>query len=273
MTTSPRTEYSSARRGGTAACLAIFMALALSACVAGPGPDRSAGRATPPGGIYAPEHAPPAKPGKVGRPYSINGVWYTPAAAPDYDETGIASWYGPKYHGRPTATGETYDMNGMTAAHTTLPLPSRVRVTNLENGASLTLTVNDRGPFVGDRIIDVSRAAAERLGFRHQGMARVRVQVIGARATVAAMGIDAADRSYAEPAAQRGLESLRAGTASNWRNPGNGNTGTFTPVRTWRTAQGNWCRDFRHSVTIQGATRHGNGTACRRGAGHWSVMR
>jgi len=95
-----------------------------------------------------------------------------------YDETGIASWYGPDFNGKPTASGEIYDQNGLTAAHKSLPLPTIVQVTNLENGRSLKLRINDRGPFVNGRIIDVSRRAAQLLGFHQNGTAKVRVQVL-----------------------------------------------------------------------------------------------
>ena len=115
---------------------------------------------------------------KVGKPYQIKGVWYYPAEDYAYDETGIASWYGPNFHGKKTANGETYNMNEMTAAHKTLPLPTYVRVTNLDNGRSLNLRINDRGPFVLGRIIDVSRRGAQLLGFHKQGTARVRVTVL-----------------------------------------------------------------------------------------------
>ncbi len=115
---------------------------------------------------------------KVGEPYQIDGVWYTPATDPNYDKVGIASWYGAKFHGRPTANGAVYDMNALTAAHKTLPLPSLVRVTNLENGRSLVLTLNDRGPFVRGRVIDVSRRASQLLGFYGKGTARVRVRAV-----------------------------------------------------------------------------------------------
>ena len=115
---------------------------------------------------------------KIGVPYEIFGVWYYPHHDPDYDETGIASWYGPGFHGRTTANGEIYDQEALTAAHPTLPMPVLVRVTNLENGRSQVLRINDRGPFVDGRIIDVSRHAAERLGFRRQGTAWVRVQYL-----------------------------------------------------------------------------------------------
>lgn len=116
---------------------------------------------------------------KLGSPYQVNHVWHYPSYDPNYDRTGVASWYGPAFHGRPTANGERFDMNGVTAAHPTLPLPSRVRVTNLENGRQLELRVNDRGPFVNGRIIDLSRRAAQLLGFKSQGLAKVRVQYLG----------------------------------------------------------------------------------------------
>ena len=113
---------------------------------------------------------------KVGTPYEVNGQWYYPGEDFTYDKTGIASWYGPAFHGKPTANGERYDMDAMTAAHKTLPLPSLVRVTNLENGRAIIVRVNDRGPFVDDRIIDMSRAGAKALGFLNKGLARVRVE-------------------------------------------------------------------------------------------------
>jgi rare lipoprotein A len=115
---------------------------------------------------------------KVGKPYQINGVWYYPKIDPHYDDVGIASWYGPGFDGKSTANGETYDMNGVSAAHKTLPLPTYVEVTNLENNRQLNIRVNDRGPFVDDRIIDLSKGAAERLGTLGKGVARVRVRVI-----------------------------------------------------------------------------------------------
>lgn len=124
---------------------------------------------------------------KVGQPYKIGNVWYHPREQPEYDKTGIASWYGKKFHGLVTANGESYDMNTMTAAHPTLPMPSLVRVTNLENGRSTILRVNDRGPFKNNRIIDVSRQAANMLGFRERGLAKVRVQYLG-RAALHARG-------------------------------------------------------------------------------------
>jgi len=123
---------------------------------------------------------------KVGNPYTINGIEYEPSVDYEYNETGIASWYGPGFHGKLTANGETYDMNALTAAHTTLPMPSLVQVTNLENGRSLKLRVNDRGPFANGRIIDVSRRAAQLLGFHRQGTTRVRVEVLANESRVLA---------------------------------------------------------------------------------------
>src|SRR5882724_2909183 len=123
----------------------------------------------------------PAKPKlayKVGSHYQIDSVWYYPTVDYNYDETGIASWYGPDFDGKDTALGETYDMNDLTAAHRTLPMPSMVRVTNLENGRVLALRVNDRGPYAKGRILDVSRRGAQLLGFDGNGTARVRVQVM-----------------------------------------------------------------------------------------------
>ena len=123
---------------------------------------------------------------KIGRPYTIGDVWYYPAENYEYNETGVASWYGAQFHGRATANGETYDMNALTAAHKTLPMPTLVRVTNLESGRAIVLRVNDRGPFAQGRIIDVSRRAAQLLGFEKQGTARVRVQVMADESRVLA---------------------------------------------------------------------------------------
>lgn len=122
----------------------------------------------------------PSPPGvyKLGQPYQIHGRWYYPEFDPDYDRVGVASWYGEPFHGRPTANGERFDRDVVTAAHPTLPLPSLVRVVNLHNHRELVVRVNDRGPFVGDRIIDLSQEAARQLGFERQGIAEVRVQFV-----------------------------------------------------------------------------------------------
>lgn len=117
---------------------------------------------------------------KVGDPYQIDGTWYYPKEDYSYSETGIASWYGPDFHGRPTANGEVFDQWTVSAAHRTLPLPSLVRVTNLENGRSMVVRINDRGPFARGRIIDMSRKGAEALGFHGAGTARVKVDILAA---------------------------------------------------------------------------------------------
>lgn len=117
---------------------------------------------------------------KIGRPYRVSGRLYTPREDFAYDRTGYASWYGPRYHGRPTATGERFDQWALTAAHPTLQMPALVEVTNLENGRRVILRLNDRGPFVDDRLIDVSRQAARELGFERRGVVPVRVRVLSA---------------------------------------------------------------------------------------------
>src|SRR3546814_270792 len=124
---------------------------------------------------------------KVGKPYQIANVWYYPHEDYTYDESGIASWYGPGFHGKLTANGEVYDQDAMTAAHRTLPMPSLVQVTNLENGHSVRVRVNDRGPYAHGRIIDMSKRSAELLGFTNQGTAKVRVQVLEAESRQLAM--------------------------------------------------------------------------------------
>jgi rare lipoprotein A len=123
-------------------------------------------------------HRPPGQPVYRVEPYQVKGVWYTPQADYGYDETGTASWYGPGFDQQLTADNEIYDMNQLSAAHKTLPLPSVVQVTNLQNGRSLRLRVNDRGPFVDGRIIDLSRRAAQLLGFETTGTAPVRVKIM-----------------------------------------------------------------------------------------------
>jgi rare lipoprotein A len=115
----------------------------------------------------------------VGEPYRINGRWYYPEEDPDYTAVGMASWYGSDFHGLETANGETFNMAALTAAHPTLPLPSYARVTNLENGRSIVVRVNDRGPFAHGRLIDLSHRAAGMLGYEHQGVAEVRVEYMG----------------------------------------------------------------------------------------------
>ncbi|NRG18800.1 septal ring lytic transglycosylase RlpA family protein [Rhizobiales bacterium] len=115
----------------------------------------------------------------VGKPYKVAGKWYKPKRDPNYEKVGYASWYGPTFHGRMTANGEIFDRSALTAAHTTLPLPSYARVTNLENGRSVTVRVNDRGPFHGNREIDLSERVATLLDYKHKGVAKVKVEYVG----------------------------------------------------------------------------------------------
>lgn len=152
--------------------LVLALTLFLAACAQPPRPQ----------GAHGPQPAPTARgpvpdsPVKIGRPYQIAGVWYTPADEAGYDEVGYASWYGEAFHGGPTANGERFDMNDVSAAHKTLPLPSYVEVTALETGRTILVRVNDRGPFVSNRIIDLSRRSAEMLGITRKGVAPVRVR-------------------------------------------------------------------------------------------------
>lgn len=139
---------------------------------------------------------------KVGKPYQVGGDWYYPSEDFSKSETGVASWYGPTFHGKRTANGEIYDQNELTAAHRTLQMPSLVRVTNLENGRSIVVRINDRGPFKKGRVIDVSKRAAELLGFIGQGTARVRLEVLEKEsrkiATAAQRGMDTSRITLAE---------------------------------------------------------------------------
>jgi len=112
---------------------------------------------------------------KIGNPYQIEDQWYYPAVDVNYEKIGVASWYGPNFNRRKTANGETFKKHHMTAAHPTLPLPSIVEVTNLENDKVIKVRINDRGPFAKDRIIDLSEKAAKKLGFGNQGTTLVKV--------------------------------------------------------------------------------------------------
>ena len=116
---------------------------------------------------------------RVGKPYTVAGREYVPQEDVNYSATGLASWYGEDFHGRYTANGEVFDMNSISAAHPTLPLPSYARVTNLANHRSIVVRVNDRGPYVGDRVIDLSVKAATLLGFYGHGLAKVKVEYVG----------------------------------------------------------------------------------------------
>jgi rare lipoprotein A len=160
---------------------------------------------------------------KVGLPYTIKGKTYTPKEVSHYDQIGVASWYGKDFHGRYTANREIYDMEALTAAHTTLPLPSYVRVTNLNNGRSLVLRVNDRGPYAHNRLIDLSWAAASLLQMERSGTGRVRVQYLG-RAPL--NGNDRYERQYLAQQPWAGprvaqaaspAKALRYQTSGRWR--------------------------------------------------------
>src|SRR6266567_1731886 len=154
--------------GGRSLPVIVVLGLALAGC-ASSGPKFA--------GSHHSRH-PAGQPIYRVEPYQVKGVWYTPRADYSYDETGTASWYGPGFDQQLTADNEVYDMNQLSAAHKTLPLPSVVQVTNLQNGRSLRLRVNDRGPFVDGRIIDLSRRAAQLLGFETIGTAPVRVKIL-----------------------------------------------------------------------------------------------
>jgi peptidoglycan lytic transglycosylase len=157
--------------------------LALSNCSGG----NMAGRIDPRYGVAAsarvvePGQAVPKGGGvyRVGKPYEVAGRTYTPEENINYSAVGMASWYGDDFHGRYTANGEIFDMNSISAAHPTLPLPSYARVTNLGNNRSIIVRINDRGPYTGGRLIDLSVKTAQLLGFHGQGLARVKVEYVG----------------------------------------------------------------------------------------------
>lgn len=159
---------------GAKGAFVVVVGASLAACatIQGPAPGRSAGGAN----------------GTM-RPYEVGGVWYRPAEQPHYQKVGTASWYGAQFHNRRTADGEIFDMDVPSAAHTTLPLPCIVEVTNLDNGRRLRVRVNDRGPFVGGRLIDLSREGARELGFYDKGTARVRVRYVGPASLEGDLGI------------------------------------------------------------------------------------
>jgi rare lipoprotein A len=153
-------------------------------------------------------------PVKIGRPYSVKGVTYTPAAVQSYDEVGYASWYGKEQSGNPTANGESFRPKGVSAAHRTLPLPSYVEVTALNTGRTILVRVNDRGPFIDTRIIDLSHGAAEQLGIVGRGVASVRIRLVNPPEKDRARlrdGRPAADRPTAGPAQLQALRYRLAG--------------------------------------------------------------
>lgn len=164
--------------------LPVLAGLAVAACGGKP-PPRTASAPPPPRSIDVSEDSAAVArdaaklgkwPVKIGKPYQVAGITYYPADDRDYMEVGVASWYGPGFHAGSTANGERYDQDDLTAAHRTLPMPSWVEVENLDNGRKLTVRINDRGPFAKDRIIDLSRKAAQLLGVDRAGTARVRLR-------------------------------------------------------------------------------------------------
>ena len=189
-------------------CAPVAAALLIGACSTAPrgGYYRDDG---PPGRVpvdvaRVPDAVPRAEPLSAhgNKPYTVFGVTYRPLAdARGYRERGVASWYGKKFHGRRTSSGEPYDMYAMTAAHRTLPLPSYVRVRNLQNGRGVVVRVNDRGPFLHNRLIDLSYAAAARLGMLGTGTAMVEVESVGPGSPVTA-------------AAERGFSPIRTAEAA-----------------------------------------------------------
>jgi len=166
--------------------LVLPVVLAVSGCavVGYPGGVPAAPAATSPGSVDVPDAVPVHEPlSRYGNPpsYDVDGVTYHVLETSEgYEAEGIASWYGEEFQGRRTSSGEPYDMYGMTAAHRTLPIPTYVEVTNLENSRTVVVRVNDRGPFHPDRLIDLSYAAARKLGIVGAGTARVRVRALEA---------------------------------------------------------------------------------------------
>lgn len=167
-------------RGFASAGAGAVLCVALAACSSSSRIDSRYGVAASPRIVDSGEPVPKGGGAyRVGQPYVVAGRVYVPEDDPHYSAVGLASWYGDDFHGRETANGEVFDLNGISAAHPTLPLPSYVRVTNLSNGRSLIVRVNDRGPYRSGRIIDVSVRAAQLLGFHSRGTAQVRVEYVG----------------------------------------------------------------------------------------------
>lgn len=187
----------------------------------------------------------------LGAAYQVAGVWYRPRENPSYDRVGTASWYGELFQGRRTANGEIYDMNRLSAASPTLPLPVYARVTNLENRRSIIVRVNDRGPYASDRIMDVSRRSAEALGFRERGTARVRVQYLG-RAPL--NGDDSYERRYLASQGWAHVASNRAAPARP-REPVAVSSIGETPSLRWQASTGPQARY--EPAPIQPAKRAG----------------
>jgi rare lipoprotein A len=218
------------RRLRPLAWLPVALMVACSHAPRAPGPAPSSGIAAPEGGSARyykddgpganvpanldsiPDATPRREPINrfASRPYTVLGRDYVPATElKPYRERGIASWYGRKFHGQKTAIGETYDMYAMTAAHPTLPLPSYARVTNVATGQSVVVRVNDRGPFLHDRIIDLSYAAAQRIGVAQKGSGEVIVEAVIPGDTVIAAALPPVTSAPSEPMVQPAPPSPR----------------------------------------------------------------
>lgn len=177
---------------------------------------------------------------KVGKPYEVEGRLYRPEESYDLVETGIASWYGAEFHGRSTANGESFDKNELTAAHRTLQMPSLVRVTNLENGRSIVVRVNDRGPFRRSRVIDLTERGADLLGYRLNGTARVKLEVLPEESRkIAEAARSGVDTRGTEVAMNDGRGFVLAGAGADQgavgRVPGHVEEGRFLPEPVVRT--------------------------------------
>ena len=216
--------------GLTGISLLIAGGLVLSACSSGSKiSDPFAGKGSP---IYKKAGPIPKGGGRrhLGKPYAVGGRKFYPKREPNYDKVGIASWYGGRFHKRQTANGEWYNMNDITAAHKTLPIPSYARVTNLSTGKQLIVRINDRGPFVNTRIIDLSRKSADILGTRRSGLKKVRVEYLGP-APLQTNGSDLAqmNRQLNNGASKAQLIALANGrTPSASRIASAANTSTYT---------------------------------------------
>ena len=207
---------------------------------------------------------------KVGNPYAVDGKTYYPAEVASYTEEGQASWYGPGFHGRETANGEEFDTYDMTAAHRTLPMPSIVRVTNLENGRTVYVRVNDRGPFKHNRIIDVSKNAATALGFNNQGTTHVRVEFMPDASRIVAEAAKAGQKMPTEEALERagmGNGALSPAQFANAAPPANTaiyQTASYTvpvPVISSQTANTEHVLREPVALTVHPATQAGRAAA------------
>lgn len=176
--------------------------------------DDGPGHLSPEAAAGIPDAVPRDEPvlARTSRPYTVFGRTYTPmtAIAP-YREHGIASWYGRRYHGRPTSSGEPYDMYAMTAAHPTLPIPSYARVTRVDTGQSIVVRINDRGPFLHDRLIDLSWSGAARLGFVERGSAQVTVEAITTFGAASADTVAEAGPNAPAPASAQAISKVPGG--------------------------------------------------------------